>query len=109
LSSPHYFWSNRVDRPVTDIRIRLFVDKILDVLSLIACCVHFHNCARREETQMVDPDRYPGAPRWVKVFGIAIGAAALLVVIVIHAGGGPRHNVPSAGGIGDHTAPEGSR
>jgi hypothetical protein len=58
---------------------------------------------------MVDPARYPGAPRWVKLFGIAVGAVALLVVIAIHAGGGSRHNMPSAGGIGDHTVPEDGR
>jgi hypothetical protein len=57
---------------------------------------------------MVDPTSYPGAPRWVKLFGIAVGAVALVVVIAIHAGGGPRHNMPSAGGIGDHTAPGGN-
>jgi hypothetical protein len=58
---------------------------------------------------MADPARYPGAPRWVKVFGIAVGAAALVVVIVIHAAGGPRHNIPSAGGLGDRAVPEGGR
>jgi hypothetical protein len=57
---------------------------------------------------MVDPARCPGAPHWVKVFGITAGAVALLVVIVIHAGGGPRHNMPSAEGLVDHAAPEGS-
>jgi hypothetical protein len=56
---------------------------------------------------MVDPARYPGAPRWVKAFGITVGASALLVVILIHSGGGPRHNIPSAGGLGDRTAPKG--
>ena len=29
---------------------------------------------------MVDPDRCPGAPRWVKVFGIAIGAGTDVAV-----------------------------
>jgi hypothetical protein len=60
---------------------------------------------------MVDPARYPGAPRWAKLSGIAVGAVALFVVIAIHAGGGPRHNMPSAGGVGvaDHTAPEDGR
>jgi hypothetical protein len=58
---------------------------------------------------MTDPARYPGAPRWVKVFGISVGAVALLVVIVIHAGGGPRHNMPSAGTLGDRAVPKSGR
>ena len=43
--------------------------------------------------------------------GGTVGAVALFVVIAIHAGGGPRHNMPSAGGVGvaDHTAPEDGR
>ena len=56
---------------------------------------------------MADPRPYPGPPRWVKVSGIAVGVLALLIVILIHAGGGPHHNIPSAGGLGSHPAPEG--
>jgi hypothetical protein len=56
---------------------------------------------------MADPPPYPGAPRWVKVSGIVVGILTLLVVILIHAGGDPRHNIPSAGGFGGHIAPEG--
>ena len=55
---------------------------------------------------MADPLPYPGAPRWVKVPGVAVGVVALLVVIVIHVGGG--HNMQSAGRLGSyaHAAPE---
>jgi hypothetical protein len=53
---------------------------------------------------MADPPSNPGTPRWVKVSGVAVGVVALLVVILIHAGGG--HNLQSAGGLGGHTAPE---
>jgi hypothetical protein len=52
---------------------------------------------------MPDLPPYPGAPRWVKVSAIAAAAVTLLVVILIHAGGEPRHNMSSAGG---HVAPE---
>ena len=48
---------------------------------------------------------YPGMPPWVKVSGIVVGVLALLIVILVHAGGGPRHNIPSAGSLGGHTAP----
>jgi hypothetical protein len=41
---------------------------------------------------------YPGAPRWVKLSGIAAATVALLVVILIHTGGGPRHSMSSASG-----------
>jgi hypothetical protein len=53
---------------------------------------------------MADPPPYPGTPRWVKVSGVAAGILALLVVILIHAGGG--HNLQSGGGIGGHTTSE---
>jgi hypothetical protein len=55
---------------------------------------------------MADPTDYPGTPRWVMVSGVAVGVLALLIVIVLHAGGGLRYNTPSAGGLGDQTAPE---
>ena len=48
----------------------------------------------------MDPLPYPGAPRWVKVSGIVVGVVALLVVVLIHAGGG--HDIQSAGGLGGH-------
>jgi hypothetical protein len=50
---------------------------------------------------MTDPARYPGAPRWVKTFAIAAGAAAVMVVIVLHAGGGLRHDMSSASALGN--------
>jgi hypothetical protein len=52
---------------------------------------------------MPDLPPYPGAPRWVKVSGIAAAAVALLVVILIHTGGGLRHSMSSAS---RHVAPE---
>jgi hypothetical protein len=58
---------------------------------------------------MADPARYPGAPRWVKTFAIAVGAVALLVVILLHASGGLRHDMPSASAPGDRAAREGDR
>jgi hypothetical protein len=56
---------------------------------------------------MADPAGYPGAPRWVKLFAIAVGILGLLVVVVIHVGGGPRHHMLSAIGLGDRAASEG--
>jgi hypothetical protein len=85
------------------------IDSIPDVLSFIARYVRFHNCARQEEGHMADPARYPGAPRWVKLFSFAVGAMAVLVVIVLHAGGRLHHNMPSASAPDDRTAPEGGR
>jgi hypothetical protein len=55
---------------------------------------------------LADPPPYPGTPRWVKVSSVAVGVVALLVVILLHAGGGPRHYTASAGGFVDHAAPE---
>ena len=51
---------------------------------------------------MTGPRSYPGAPRWVKVSGIVVGVAALLLVVLIHVSGG--HNIPTAGGLGGHSA-----
>jgi hypothetical protein len=66
----------------------------------------FTTARQEEETHMADPLPYPGAPRWVKASGIAVGVVALLVVILIHVGGD--HNIQSAGGLGGHghAAPE---
>jgi hypothetical protein len=77
---------------------------------------------------MVDPPPYPGTPRWVKVPAIVVGVLVLLAVVLLHAGGGPRHNIPSSdagrkippssvtedpmpsgGGLGVHPPPEGGR
>ena len=52
---------------------------------------------------MADPP-YPGTPRWVKLSGVTAGILALLIVVLIHAGGG--HNLHSAGSLGGHTTPE---
>jgi hypothetical protein len=48
----------------------------------------------------------PSAPRWVKVSGFIGGVLVLLVLILIHAGGGPHHNIPS-GDASRQTAPSG--
>jgi hypothetical protein len=57
------------------------------------------------------PDRgttgaYPGAPRWVKVFGLVLLALVLLVVVVmlVSGGHGPARHLPS-GGAGGHPPP----
>lgn len=70
---------------------------------------------------MADPPSYPGAPRWVKVFGIIAGIVVLLIVAVIFIGGGehgPGQHTPS-GDAGSqappssvmeaHVPPEGER
>ncbi len=44
----------------------------------------------------------------VRVSGIAVGILVLLIAILIHAGGGPHHNIPS-GDAGGHTLPEAGR
>lgn len=58
---------------------------------------------------MTDPDRYPGVPRWVKGFGIAVGAAVVLLVVALHVGGGLRHDMPSIGARTDPATPENGR
>ena len=70
---------------------------------------------------MADPPPYPGAPRWVKVFGIIVIVVVLLIVARMFIGGGehgPGRHTPSgdAGGRGapssvmaDHAPPEGGR
>ena len=53
------------------------------------------------------PPRYPGTPRWVKVFGIIALVLVLLVVILMVASGGshgPGRHLPS-GGPGGHAPP----
>ena len=79
------------------------------------------NEARREETPMANRPTYPGAPRWVKVFGIIVIVLVLLVVAMMFIGGGehgPGRHTPSgdAGGqvppssvMEDHAPPEGGR
>jgi hypothetical protein len=75
------------------------------MLSLFALGVHFYNCAPRAgDVHMADPLPYPGAPRWVKASGVAVGVVALLVVILIHTGAG--HNSQPLGDLGGHAATE---
>jgi hypothetical protein len=64
--------------------------------------------ADEKETQMPGQPSYPGVPRWLKVSAITIGSVALLLVVLIHGGSGPRHHVPTIGGLG-HSAGQGGR
>jgi hypothetical protein len=69
---------------------------------------------------MANRPPYPGTPRWVKVFGIIVIVAVLLVVAIMFVGGehGPGRHTPS-GDAGDqvppssvmeaHAPPEGGR
>jgi len=55
---------------------------------------------------MADQPRYPGTPRWVKVFGIAALVVILLFVILLLIGGGHgpgRHT--SSGALRGRTPP----
>jgi hypothetical protein len=58
---------------------------------------------------MTGQPSYPGAPRWLKVFVIAIGGVALLLVVLIHGSSGPRHHMQSIGDRGHSAAQEGGR
>jgi len=62
-----------------------------------------------EDTPMADSTTYPGAPRWVKVFGIIGLAVVLLVATMMLTGGksgdhGPGRHIPSVD-AGGQTAP----
>jgi hypothetical protein len=52
---------------------------------------------------MADPPFYPSTPRWLRIFAIAVGAVALLLVVLVHGTSGPRHNIPFIGSL-DHSA-----
>ena len=54
--------------------------------------------AEEETTHMADQPPYPGGPRWLRIFGIAASAIALLLIALIHVGGAPHHGMPSFGG-----------
>ncbi len=69
---------------------------------------------------MADPPPYPGAPRWVKVFGIVFIVLVLLFVARMFIGGGKhgpgRHATSGDAGTppasvvtGEHAPPEGGR
>jgi hypothetical protein len=58
---------------------------------------------------MTNPPPYPGTPRWVKASGIAAGIVAVLALVLVHTNGGPRHNIPSVGGLDGQAAPEHGR
>ena len=58
---------------------------------------------------MADPPPYPGTPRWVKVFGIILIVAVLLVVAMMFIGGvehGPGRHTAS-GEAGGQVPPSG--
>ena len=60
---------------------------------------------------MTEPSHYPGAPRWVKVFGAIAIILALLFAIVKIAGVGGQHGPGRhfpAGDAGGDTPPVGS-
>ena len=47
---------------------------------------------------MADPPPYPGAPRWVKLAAVVAGVFALLIAVLMFAGGGrhgPGRHMPS--------------
>lgn len=46
---------------------------------------------------MTDRPPYPGTPRWVKVFGIAVVCLMALAAILLHFRGGLRHKAGPAG------------
>ena len=50
---------------------------------------------------MADPPPYPGAPRWLWMFGVVVGIVGLLFVVLIH--GWPHHNIPFVGSL-DYSA-----
>lgn len=58
---------------------------------------------------MADLPLYPGAPRWLRTFGISLGIIALLLIVLIHAGGAPHHGMPTFGGAGHGAAHESPR
>jgi hypothetical protein len=73
---------------------------MLDILSRkLLLHDHLDNHAI-EETHMADPPRYPGTPRWVKVFGIILLVVVLLFLILLFTRGPHR-------GASDHTPPSG--
>lgn len=55
------------------------------------------------DTSMADKPPYPGTPRWVKVSGVILAILALLVVVLLFAGGGrhgPFRHLPPTGAAG---------
>ena len=60
-----------------------------------------------EDTNVAERPRYPGTPRWVKMFGIAALVVVLLFVILLLIGGGGhgpgRHT--SSGALSGRTLP----
>lgn len=63
---------------------------------------------RGEDTPVVDPPRYPGTPRWAKVFLIiALVVVPLFVGLLLTRGPGghaPARHMPS-GATGGHASP----
>jgi hypothetical protein len=60
---------------------------------------------RTEERPMADLPRYPGTPRWVKVFGIVVLVLVALFAI-LHVEG---HGLSDQASFGGHTAPGSGR
>lgn len=95
----HYSRTNQPECPVTDIGAGLFVDGFRTPCLLSYAAPAFTNC-EEEATRMADPPTYPGAPRWLWMFGAAASVVALLLIALIHVGGAPHHGMPSFGGPG---------
>jgi hypothetical protein len=104
----HHSGSSRADRPVQDIPAGLFSKNNLNPAALSLTPSSLRQLRAMGKTHMADPPPYPETPRWVRVSGIAVGILMLLIAILIHAGGGPHHNIPS-GDAGGHTLPEAGR
>jgi hypothetical protein len=68
---------------------------------------------RAKKPYAAEPPPYPGAPRWVKIFGIAALAVVLTLLFVMLAGmggsHGPSRHLPFGGHPGSATPPEGVR
>ena len=60
----------------------------------------------KEIDRVADLSPYPGAPRWLRMFGIAVGIVALLLVVLIHTGGAPHQGMSFFGGASYSAAGE---
>ena len=46
---------------------------------------------------MADRPPYPGAPRWLRMLAFAVGALALLLIVLGHVGSAFHHGLPTSG------------
>ena len=54
---------------------------------------------------MADPPPYPGAARWLRMLAFAVGALALLLIVLGHVGGALHHGLPTPGEDNHGAAP----